>query len=517
MKPTDLGSLFDELVDRGVRTPVELDRPLDIAPDFGASYTPADVAGLVRNAAGWLHGAGVVPGDRVAVVKENHWDYVLLAAAAARLGAVPALLSDRLAPEVLRVLLGRLDAALLVTTSAVLDTAPDLLGAARRVLVLDGRRVGALDLDALRGTRPPGFVRRHADVPLAIAHTAGTTGTPKLVVHTGDSLMRLAARQSRRVPVLSPGRDDTAASAIAYCDVRAIPWTAGALWRGPRGLVVSGSGSADVLRAHPPTTVDALPSVYLRWESTADAGLFADVRIFTSTGDAVHPPTARAFLSASRRARPVWVQTWGQAETGPLTHRLITRATVAEPGARHPSTVGRPVPGRTRVRVVDPETGRRLPAGRAGLLQVRTSALGAAYVGEDERWAAKESGHWWHTGDVGVRTRTGAYRLLDREVDVLPGQSCLELEDVLADRLPGVLECAVLPVRGRVPVPVVVVRDGRLDPAAWGTAARDLPAMANPVVLPADSLPRTATGVIRRGDLRALLRLGAGYGGGGWS
>ncbi|GGS26699.1 class I adenylate-forming enzyme family protein [Actinokineospora fastidiosa] len=527
MKPSDLGTLFEDLVDRGVRTVAELDRPLDIAPDFGTTYTMADLAGLVRNAAGWLHAAGVGPGDRVAVVKENHWDYVLLAAAAARLGAVPALLSDHLPPQTLQVLLKRLDPALLVTSTGVLDNArddeTDLMGFGRRTLVLDGRYPGAIDLAALRGTRPPGFVRRAPDAPLIINHTSGTTGTPKLVLHTAETLIhQLAAREAQRVPVLSSRSCDTVASAIAYCHGRAVPWTMSVLWLAPEKVVVIGSGSPEALFTHRPTTVEALPSVYVRWQGLTQVpgNPFEDVRLYVSTFDAMHPPTVRAFLGASRRRHPLWVQVWGQTETGPMTFRFLTRRSVASRADRHPTTrnLGRPVPGRTRLKVVDPRTFQEVPAGRPGLVLVRTSARCVDYVGESERYAAKLSGGWWNSGDVGVRTRTGSYLLLDREVDVIPGQSCVELEDVIEDRVPSVVECVVLGTPGQLPVPVVVTTTGALDPAEWIAAVRDLPALADPVVFTWDRVPRTGTGKVRRMELRALLHRGpATFGTGHWT
>ncbi|MDQ3579654.1 MAG: AMP-binding protein, partial [Actinomycetota bacterium] len=183
MKPSDLGTLFDDLVLKGGKTLVELSRPLDIAPAHGTRYDIGQLAALVRGAAGWLHATGVRPGDRVAIVKANHWDYVLLACAAVRVGAIPALLSDHLSPHTLQLLLKRLDPALLVTTRVVLsrarDAETDLIGFARRTLTLDGSYPDAIDVENVRGTVPPPPVHRGVDDSLVVNHTSGTTGTPK--------------------------------------------------------------------------------------------------------------------------------------------------------------------------------------------------------------------------------------------------------------------------------------------------------------------------------------------------
>ncbi|MBM7769878.1 acyl-coenzyme A synthetase/AMP-(fatty) acid ligase [Actinokineospora baliensis] len=527
-KPRDLGTLFDELVDRKTRTTVRLARPLDIAPDFGTTYDVPALAALVRNAAGWLHTAGVRPGDRVAIVKRNHWDYVLLACAAVRVGAVPALLSDQLAPHTLEVMLERLEPALLITTRAVLDTARahgiTLISRAARTVTLEGRYPDTLNLERLTGHEPPAPVSRDDDEPLLIVHTSGTTGVPKLVVHTNSTLvLGLAGGECTRLPVVSARKRDTVCSAIAFSHGRAVPWTISALWLAPREILIADSAddAEPLLRAHPPTTLEALPSTFVRWRPLLERPdhPFRDIRVFISTFDAVHPPTLRAFLNGTRK-RPLWVQVWGQSETGPLTFRFLTRRSLSRRDARHPTTrnLGRPAPGRTRLRVVDPHSFAPVPRGTPGLVLAKTPTQCVDYLGERERWLAKTDGQWWNTGDIGVRTRWGSYLMLDREVDVLPGQSCVELEDVLEERVPNVVECVVLGTPGRLPQPVVVTRDGVLDPQAWRSASRDLPALAEPVVLAWEQIPRTGTGKVRRMELRAVLRAGQDtFGTGRWT
>jgi len=171
--------------------------------------------------------------------------------------------------------------------------------------------------------------------------------------------------------------------------------------------------------------------------------------------------------------------------------------------------LGRPIPGRTRLRAVDPRTLRPVPAGTPGLLFCRTDALCLGYVGEEGRWRSKLVGQWWGTGDIGSIDRTGAVRLVDRAVDALADGGCLEIEDVVDERLPQVLECVVLGTADGPPVPVVATADGTLAPGAWKEAVLDLPTMAEPILLTWDDLPRTGTGKVRRGVLRESLGLGS--------
>ncbi|MEV6872118.1 class I adenylate-forming enzyme family protein [Amycolatopsis sp. NPDC051128] len=498
MRPHDMGTLFHEVAARRTHTTVVLDRPFDIAPDRGTEFTVPQLAGLVAEAAGWLHAAGIRPGERVAVIKRNHYDYDLLACAVIRLGAVPALLSGDLPGDVLETLLERLEPAVLVTDR------PVPAHHARRVLSLAAPGQGELALDDVRGTRAPSPRRRSDDDPLVINHTSGTTGTPKLVVHTTRTIVdRLARFEALRVPVVGTRRDDVVANASSYAHGRTFCWTGSVFCLAPRKIVLLSdpASAGEVLGAHPPTTVEALPAAYVRWRTMAPGAgnPFRDVRLFVSTYDAVHPPVVRTMLHASRRRRPLWMQGWGQTETGPLSFRFLTRAAVDR--ATHARHLGRPLPGRAKLRVVDPGTFRPVPRGRPGLVLARTKALCATYVGEQDRWHDKHTDGWWNTGDLGVLTRTGAVLLLDREIDTVPGLSCLHTEDVLENRLPEVLECVVLGATGSPPVPVVVTADGHLDPRRWRSAVAGLPPLAPPRVVTWDDLPRTGTGKVRRLEL----------------
>lgn len=518
MKTYDMGTLFEDLAEAGSSTLTYLTRPFDISPGDGTTYDIAQLASLVVEAAGWLAAAGVGPGDRVAVVKDNHWDIDLLACAAVRIGALPALIPNALPAEALQVILGRLNPSVVVTTLATLDAAATsgtpLDTLAERTLCIDGDAPGAMSLDAVRGHAPPPPHRRHHDEPLVVAPTSGTTGIPKLVVHSTNTIIRrLAGFEAHRWPVLGVKPADTVASASAFTHGRTFCWTAATYTMAPRAVVVVAdhdpAGAEPLLRAHPPTILEGLPSTYVRWQPLASQSdnPFVEVRLYVSTYDAVHPTTVRAYLAASRRPHPVWVQGWGQTELGPLTFRFFTRKAVAKQGDRHPTTrnQGWPVPTRTRLRVVDPRTLAAVPRGEPGLIMAKTRARCLGYVGEQQRWDEKADGGWFNTGDIGALTRLGNVVFLDREVDHIPGWSCVELEDVIDDRIPQVIECVVLGSPGRPPLPVVVTEDGSLDPALWEAAVVDLPELDEPLVLTSEALPRTPTGKVRRLELRQRL------------
>lgn len=532
--PIPLGVLFETRAAEGQPTVFRLSRPFDIAPDGGTRYDVAGLARLVAEASGWLAAAGARPGDRVAIVKDNHWDYVLLAAAVARLGAIPAMVSGSLPTATLQTVLKRLEPSVLVAAGGLLRAGAaagaDLTGIATRTVDLGGPGesvAGAVGLEDLRGADAPAAVPRRRDQPMIVTHTSGTTGLPKLVVHSADTIMgHLGRTESLPWPIVGAKHRDTVATQIAFAHMRIITWTTGMLALKPATAVLLADGDPQtaqrVLGAHPPTYLEALPGTYIRWEGLAGRPdhPFGRVRLYVSTFDAMHPPTVRKFLAASRRPFPVWLQGWGQSETGPMAFRMLTRRALVKRGDRHPTTrnVGRPIPFFTGLKVVDAQTLRTVPAGTPGVALARTAGRCVTYVAEEERWQRKVDGPWWNTGDVATRSRTGVVKLLDREVDAIPGLSCIELEDVLADRLPGLLEAVVIGIPGRQPLPVLATADGTLDRARWQQAVADLPELAAPVVLTWDDLPRTGTGKVRRLELRdRLLGRDETYGSGLWT
>lgn len=522
-KPTSwsIGALPEHYAARGSGSVFHLDRPFDIAPGAGTRIDFPTLAGLVEETAAWLYQAGARPWDRVAIIKDNHLDYMVLSSGAARIGAIPAMLSAHLPPDGHRTLLDRLEPTVLVVDAEVLAAATaagvELTDGVKTTVVFGGPApAGTVAVDDVRGAPAAPVEFRGWDEPMIVTHTSGTTGLPKLVQHAVRTVVGALGRtESMRWPIVSSRPDDVVASSIPFCHLRCISWFVGTLALQPSKILVVSDPRPDraeaMLSEHKPTTLEALPATYERWEHTLLArgtDAFERVRLYVSTFDAMHPPTVRAFLAASKRRFPFWLQGWGQSETGPMAFRMLTRPALRRRGDRHPTirNVGRPIPGRMRLRVVDPRTGRTVPVGTPGVALARTKGRCVDYVGEQDRWQLKAEGGWWNTGDMVIRTRTGSFKLVDREIDHIPGMSGIELEDVLLDRLPQASEVVILGVPGERPLPILCLDDGaRLDPAAWAKATEDLPDLAPPRVLPYADLPRTGTGKVRRVQLREQL------------
>jgi acyl-coenzyme A synthetase/AMP-(fatty) acid ligase len=521
-RPRNIALMFEWAAKTDPHTVFHLDRPFDVAPKGGVRYEVGDLARLVAEVSGVLFEAGLRSGDRLGIVKDNHFDVVLLAAAAARIGALPAMISSTIRPEALRVMLGRLGPRLLVASPSVVEGAAaagvELVGPGVLTL-LAGRPgevpAGAVTVEELRGASVPVADPRPDGEPMICTHTSGTTGVPKLVVHSADTIIGVNSKlETAKIPFLSTRPDDVIAACVAWVHIRSITWAAGQLALPPAEAVILADTDPEnatrVLREHPPTTLEACPNIFQRWEGipAAHPELFERVRAYVSTFDAIHPRTIRTFLAASRRRGALWGQSWGQSEVGPVSLGVYTRRKIRRRDGESTAVttnVGRPIPFVTRVRVVDPQTRRRVRRGKEGIVLVHTKGRCLNYLGEDDRHAAKDWDGWWNTGDIGVRTFIGGLRILDREVDLIPGMSGIDAESVLLDRLEDISEVIVLGVPGRPPVPVLSTASGRIDAGAWREATADLPELDDPVVIPWEDFPRTGTWKVRRPVLREQL------------
>lgn len=514
----NLGTLPDRAAARFPNTQIDMVRPPDIDPATPACVDAAGFAELVAQTSDWLWEAGLRKGDRVAVMKRNHLDVQVLAGAACRMGALPGLISPAIDPAHARVLLGRFDPSLAVTDTKTWGDGFLDEGAhdSVRTVVIDDtsptgdrRRVPLKDLRGLASApvSPVAF-----DEPMIVTHTSGTTGVPKLVVHSAQTISARSKLQVRRWPLLGVRSGDKYAGAIAWCHARACDGMIAFYHIGLDFLALPDGTPALVEDRFPefaPTIVEALPNTYVLWEdlATSNRAPFASARMFVGAFDAIHPRTVRRLLDASSRRVPFWVQAYGQSEIGGVALDVYTRGSV-RPGRGHARTrsMGWSVPGMTKVRVVD-QSGLRVPRGTPGRIEASSAGMALSYLGQEALHTKRRKGDWWSMGDIGVMTRGGRLLLHDREIDQVDGlASCLQIEDVLMDRLAGVSEVVIVrnSEGGATPV-VCTYGDAPLDEDAWRAATAGLPPLDPPRRLDWSDVPRTGTLKVRRSVLERQL------------
>lgn len=507
-----LAGLPEQAAEQRGTVPIWLDSPLDIDREGGLRIDHSRFGRLVREASGWLWAADIRPGARVAVIKRNNLDILAFVYAAARIGAVAAPLNARQDVDMLATLVKRLDHPVMIVDGqigeAFRSAGIDDRRLARRTVVIDGGLEGAVSLDSLRNSPIPELIPRDEDRPFVITHTSGTTGVPKLVVHTEHTVLTHAQVQIRLWRWLRI--QETLAVCWSYSHVRALGGSAMVLALGLPLVALTdpeAPAAAALLDRLQPGVVETYPNVLLYWEHLAEnpGRPFANVKFFGSTFDAVHPRTVRILLGASGRRSPAYVQGYGQSETGPATVKMYTRR--FNMSVKNGRCVGWAMPGLTRVRVVDPETGAQLKAGQVGLIEVATEGRFITYVAEPERASSARFKQWWRTGDFGYMSRWRCLHMLDRVQDRIPGvSSTLQLEDVLLERLPSLTEIVLVSGSSGQPVPVISTHDDTpLEGASWTSATLDLPLLASPVQIRWADFPRTATWKVRRSVLARSL------------
>jgi acyl-coenzyme A synthetase/AMP-(fatty) acid ligase len=504
-----LGVLPEMAAARGDSTSLTLDHDLDVLPEAGRRMTIGELADHVDDLARRLRAAGVKARDRVVIYKAPNFDLWMLGSAAARAGAVPVMLSHHLDAATMGVLFGRLDRPHLLTDADRLDALDGvpLAELTQQVISVSGSRPGAVSLPELAGAPSIQPTFQGLDAPAMVTHTSGTTGVPKLVVHTPRTMrLRLRPqlvllgmmRNRGNVAIHCPFGHSRTFAAMSLCLLKAMPV-----------LAVNNADpdhTAQFFARYQPWLIEALPNSFLAWEELASDPRrpFASVKYFSSTFDAIHPRTISRLLESSQRRLPLFYQIYGQSEVGPALGRPYARWSARRMDGR---CVGYPMLGGPRVRVVSRD-GTRPSKASPGFIEARWDALLHTYLGEEGKHAANLHDGWWRMGDVGYRTRFGCLHMLDREVDVIPGvESTLEIEDLVMNRLRELNEMVVVPGPQAVPVPVIcTTQDQPLDLDRWRSAVADLPPLADPVQIPLADLPRTATLKVQRIKLSHRLR-----------
>ncbi|WP_050988637.1 AMP-binding protein [Streptomyces xiaopingdaonensis] len=465
----------------------------------------SDFAAVVADYADRLWAAGVRPGAVVALVKSNHMDIQAIQCAVVRIGALPALLSVKMEPTQLLHCLGELDRPNLLVdaegAAALRPSQDELRALVSRILALtpEGVLAGAVELNE---TAPHEVTRRSGTDPMLITHSSGTTGKPKLLVHTVDSLYAHVAPQMTVVQSLDYA--GTSAKCLSYVHVRMSSGLLTVLNTRVPFLALTSPDPASVretLLRHRPETLEAQPNMFLRWEALArqTPNPFSSVERYVTSFDAIHPRTLRTLLEASDHPDPTFVQAYGQTETGPVTLLVTTLSDVREPGRLHSRDVGAAFPG-MEVRIVD-DTGSELPVNTPGHIEARTPARAESMIGVAP---LPDRDTWWPMHDIGMLRPDGHLELYDRQVDRVPGvASTLRAEDVLLDEVPELAEVVITVLDGTVTAVAATVDGKPLDADRWQRARSKagLPEGTGVDYRPWEEFPLTGTMKVRRNRL----------------
>jgi benzoate-CoA ligase family protein len=468
---------------------------------------------VCRTAAG-LRDLGLQPEQRLLMLMADSPEFVVVYLAAMRIGAIPVPVSTMLHADGVAELLRDSRSRFLAVThefAAVAETAaavaPELAG-----ILADASFSASIPVHHLSSlaavSRDESVYDTSADSPAFWLYTSGTTGTPKAAMHRHGAIPVVCETYGRQV--LGITRDDRCLSAAKAFFAYGL---------GNSVLFPMSAGAASVLSPGP-SRPDAITEAAAKYGATL---FFAGPTFFANMLRAGLPSGAldgvRLAASAGEALPAALYERWtshfgvdildGLGMTEMLHIFLSNR-----PGQVRAGTTGVAVPG-YRLRLIDEESGEPAADGVPGTLYVRGESTATGYWSRYDASRRVFQGEWLRTGDTYVRDADGYYACLGRTGDMIKASgmwvSPMEVESRLLAH-PAVAQAAVVAAPDadglEKPVAYVVLAGGAApvsEDEVIEFCREGLPSFKRPrAVVFTDGLPTTATGKVRRVELREM-------------
>jgi crotonobetaine/carnitine-CoA ligase len=486
------------------------DRPLLRVGEERRTYAEMPVA--VASAAGRLAAAGIVAGDRVAVMAPNGIEALDLLLACGWIGAVPVMVNTAARGKPLEHILVTSAARLLAIEASLVEALEALEprpGSLERIWVLSEEEVAAGEIAGLPSGPPP-----PAGEPIEMAaiepgdvgviiFTSGTTGPSKGVRCLHGQLFWWGVNTGWNLELNS---NDVLSTCLPLFHTNAVSAFVQALLFGAE------------FHLAPRFSASRFWTRLVAADATVTFLLGAMVRILTETApgpdDNAHKvrialsPATPADLHKEFRERfgLTLLEGYGSSETNHVIGLL--------PKEQRAGWLGRPLAGFDAI--VADQFGSALPPGESGELLLRADepfSFADGYERMPEKTVVAWRNLWFHTGDRVVADEEGIFRFLDRIKDSIRRRgeniSAYEVEEAISGH-PAVIEAAAFPVPSEMAedevMAAVVLHDGQ------ALAPEELVAYLEPrlaaYAIPRfidfrAELPHTENGKVKKTDLRA--------------
>ena len=400
----------------------------------GRTISFAELEAMSRRVAGGLAGLGVEAGDRVALWLPNTPAYVALWLACARLGAIAVAVNTRFRSAEVGDIVGRSGAKVLALWPGFRDidflgilaeVDPQALAKLETLIVYDedglARELPATTAHcrkvAYRGLAagPASAIDRATpETPVNIFTTSGTTSRPKFVLHAQGPVARHARTVARK---FGYDRGGALLNFLPLCGVFGFNMMTASLAAGAPMVLMSAFEAEAAFRL--------IEAHDVRYMNAPDGAIDALLRV---SPHRIALPRVEAcgfaYFDASlvdiaerAEARGVkLVGLFGMSEC----QALFARQDPGEPLQKRKLGGGYLVSEAARVRARDPESGRILPHGEQGELEVTGPSLCLGYFENPEATAAAytEDGYL-RTGDFGYTTAEDHFVYVARMGDAL--------------------------------------------------------------------------------------------------
>ncbi len=398
--------------------------------DSRRQVTYAELRREVDRCALGLLELGVRPGDVVSFQLPNWIEWVVVHYAATRIGAISNPLIPIYRQRELGFMVGLARSKVIVVPAdfrgfdyvGMVDELRPQWPALEHVLVVDGKPgQGTSSWEDFMATpwesrRHPGLLadlRPDPDDVTLLIFTSGTTGEPKGVMHTHNTVVAANRPLPERLGITS---DSVIHMASTLAHLTGFLYGARLnVQNGATGVlqdVWDASRFVELVEEHGITyTSAATPFLHdvLNAPNLGDHDLSSLVR-FCCMG----APIPRVLVREAKEKLPglVVLGGWGQTENG-----LVTLGIPGDPEEKVIETDGYPWPG-MRIRTVDFE-GKEVPPGEEGRLQVYGPTLFVGYAERLEMTRATFDGPWFDTGDLARIDADGYVNISGRTKDVI--------------------------------------------------------------------------------------------------
>lgn len=374
----------------------------------------------VARIAGNLVRLGVGRQDVVSFQLPNGWEFIALSLACARIGAVANPVMPIFRQHELNFMLNFGEAKVFIVPQryrgfdypAMARGMRAGLPHLRQLVVVGEDGDEGFDACLLRPVEPaPADWALRADEVLLLMYTSGTTGEPKGVMHTSNTLFANLRAYIERMELAAQDvvlGASPMAHLTGYGYLAMLPILLGAttvlqdIWDPRRALDIARRENVSFSMASTPFVADLCAAV------EAGEALPERFKLFCCAGAPIPP----ALIERAQRVLGMRLcSAWGMTENGAVTVTPPTRA-----HDKSGVSDGLPLPG-MQLKVVD-VLGQPLPPGENGALWVRGASLFAGYLKRPQLNGVDADG-WFDTGDVACLDADGYVRITGRTKDVV--------------------------------------------------------------------------------------------------
>ena len=465
------------------------------------------LASQVEHLAEALRGAGLHPGDAVALVLPNGLEFLVVFLALARAGLIAAPLNPAYKAGELRAYIMDVEARAIIAGNGNNVVADAAAGLTVPIWTSSVEPSGMVRLAGMRAASRGTLGEPNADDIALFLHTSGTEGHPKVVPLTHANVL-LSAQHIAAHYALTP--TDRSLVVLPLFHGHGLIGVALATLASGGAVIVPPRFSAsqfwESFREHRATWYSAVPTIHqiLLERADADGAPHSGARFIRSCSAALAPAVASKL--EQRFDAPV-IEAYGLTEA---SHQVASNPLPPRPRKRN--TVGF---GTGAEIAIIASSGHKLPAHSTGEVVVRGPSVMRGYRNNPAADAATFVDGWLRTGDTGVLDDEGYLTLTGRIKEMINrgGEkiSPTEIDAVLLAH-PAVAEAAAFGVpdsKYGEEIEAAVVLRGDANPEGLRTFCRErLAAFKVPKVIRIVSgLPKNAMGKVERRTLAALYPL----------